>query len=109
MSRTVVASEIKNNKQKLTIYSPRWLKEIGQLELQLREFLLSLAFTQMQNYKVRVSIFTRKYKVDFSRFEIKLRQAKKENFEYWDDYLVWKALYDSYKKWERRYLELLND
>lgn len=87
---------------------PEWLDEIKSPEDALNDQALAYAFAQMHNYKLRSEVYKKKYNLEFPKFEKQVQSTKKEDMHKWDDYIVWKALFDSYKKWEKRYKELVN-
>ena len=59
----------------------------------------------MKEYERQLQIFEAKYKASFPQMEKRIKAEKKENFELWDDYIVWKGLYEAYNKWRKRYQE----
>lgn len=91
---------------KIELRVPNWIDDIAPAQKSFFDFLLSYAFSKTQDYKVRSDVYTRKYRVEFPEFERSINSSTSENMQKWDDFIVWKALYDSYKKWERRYHEL---
>lgn len=93
--------------KKITLDVPIWVEEVETPEQSYFDFLVSLAFSKMQDYKVRQQVYLHKYQQEFPKFEEAIKLADSEDMEKWDDYIVWKALYDSYKKWESRYHQLV--
>jgi len=90
-------------RQNTTITLPKWLKEVSpHPEKYLKRLLKTLAFLKMKEYERQMQVFEKKYKILFPQFEKKLKSQKKENFKLWDDYLVWKGLYQAYQKWHQR-------
>jgi len=90
-------------RQGSTITLPKWIKEISpQPEKYLKSILKTLAFLKMKEYERQMQVFEKKYKTSFPQFEKKLKSQKKEDFNLWDDYLVWKGLYQAYQKWQER-------
>lgn len=53
-----------------------------------------------------MAIYENKYKLEFDDFEKQVQKSKKENFDIWDDYIVWQALNTAYQKWQKRYFSL---
>jgi len=93
---------------KIELRVPSWISDIEPAQKSFYDFLLSYAFSKAQDYKARSQVYERKYCVDFPKFERSLHSSPTEDIKKWDDFIVWKALYDSYQKWERRYHELKN-
>ncbi len=88
-----------------TITLPNWVKEITpQPKNYFKKLLRSSAFVKMQEYQKKMQIYKMKYKIEFNDFENKIKLQKKENFEMWDDYIVWQGLNNAYEKWQKRYL-----
>lgn len=88
-----------------TITLPSWLKEISpQPKIYLKRLLKSSAFVKMQEYKKKLQIYEIKYRTQFDEFEKKVKSLNKENFEMWDDYIIWQGLNKAYEKWQKRYL-----
>jgi len=92
-----------NNKSSAIII-PKWFKEINRSpQSYMREMFKTLAFLKMKEYERELQPFKEKYKISFEEFEKKVKSQKKENFEIWDDYLVWKGLHLARQKWLKRY------
>ncbi len=90
-----------------TIIIPKWVKEITQKpQKYIKEIFRNVAFLKMKEYEREIQPFQEKYKIPFEKFEKKVKSQKKENFEIWDDYLVWKGLYLAYQKWFKRYKKI---
>lgn len=70
------------------------------------EFLLSTSITKMTEYKKQMEIFERKYKTEFEEFQKRIRMSEKEDFEEWDDYIIWEGLHKGYMKWKEVYEDL---
>jgi len=83
---------------------PKWVTELTpQPKEYLTGILRSVVFAKMKEYERHMQVLESKYKISFSQFEKKVKSQKKENFELWDDYIVWKGLYEAYEKWHKRY------
>lgn len=50
--------------------------------------------------------FEKKYGVLFIKFEKNIKEAQKENFEMWDDLIVWEGFYQAHNEWKQKYTEL---
>lgn len=86
---------------------PKWVGELTpQPKKYLTSILRSVAFAKMKEYEKQLQVFQAKHDVPFDQFEKKATQQKKEQFELWDDYIVWKGLVEAQKKWLKRYQEL---
>jgi len=87
-----------------TIIIPKWVKEITPSPSKyIREIFRTLAFWKLKEYERQLQPFQEKYKISFEQFEEKVKSQKKENFEIWDDYLIWKGLHLAHQKWLKRY------
>jgi len=94
----------KSNK---TVSLPEWIKEISPQPIKYFKGLLkTVAFLKMKEYQRQIQPYQEKYKLSFDQFEKMVKSQKEENFEIWDDYLVWKGLHLAYQKWLKRYKEL---
>ncbi|MFQ6089574.1 MAG: hypothetical protein ACE5K0_11845, partial [Candidatus Methanofastidiosia archaeon] len=54
-------------------------------------------------YKKQMEVFEKKYNTDFEEFKKRIEKSRKENFEEWDDYIIWEGLQKGYKKWKELY------
>ena len=87
-----------------TITVPEWTKEITQSpQKYIKDIFRNIAFLKVKEYEREIQPFQEKYKISFEKFEEKAKSQKKENFEIWDDYLVWKGLDLAHQKWLKRY------
>jgi len=83
---------------------PEWVAELTpQPKEYLTGILKSIVFAKMKEYERQLQVFEAKHNTLFSQFEKKVKAQKKEDFELWDDYVVWKGLYEAYNKWHKRY------
>jgi len=53
---------------------------------------------EINKAKDKLDLYKKKYTSDFLSFEKKVKNASKEDFEKWDDYMEWKSFYKAYKK-----------
>jgi hypothetical protein len=67
------------------------------------EAIRSHVLAQMLDLKRRLEPYEQKYKMSFSRFKRKVESLKEENFEMWDDFIVWEGLNDAYQSWKKRF------
>ena len=89
-------------RQSSTITLPKWIKEISpEPEKYLKGILKTLAFLKMKEYERQMQVFEKIQNL-FSSIWEKIKTSKKEDFNLWDDYLVWKELYQAYQKWQER-------
>jgi len=87
-----------------TIIIPKWIKEIAPKPSKyIKEIFRTLAFQKLKEYERQLQPFREKYKISFEKFEKKIKSQRKENFEAWDDYLIWKGAQLAYQKWLKRY------
>jgi len=54
-----------------------------------------------QKIKEKIALFEKKYAMNFSKFELSLKEDKNEDFKRWDDYMEWKA-------YEKSLISILN-
>ncbi|MCK4474039.1 hypothetical protein KAU40_02120 [Candidatus Parcubacteria bacterium] len=93
-----------NNKTP-TIIFPKWIKEVTPNPSRyVKQIFRNLAFLKIKEYERQLQPFQAKYKMSFEQFEEKVKSQKKENFEIWDDYLIWKGLHLAHQKWLKRYI-----
>lgn len=62
---------------------------------------------RLLDLKRRLEVFEHKYKSSFGVFRKKIHSRRKENFDAWDDFIIWEGLYDAYQLWNRRYKDLM--
>jgi hypothetical protein len=62
----------------------------------------------MAEFKKQMEIFERKYKTEFDEFEKRMKKTEKEDFEEWDDYIIWEGLHKGYLKWKEVYEGISN-
>ena|SRR3990170_8092660 len=83
---------------------PKWVMELTPYPKQyVASILRNVVFAKMKEYERQRQVFESKYKIPFSQFEKRVKTQKTENFEFWDDYIVWKGLQNAYHKWHKRY------
>ena len=68
-------------------------------------YLLSKALTKMEYYRTKCQQFESKYGKDLQAFRQQMENSK-ENFEWWDDFIVWEGYEQAYQEWKRKYEEL---
>ena len=86
---------------------PKWVAELTpQPKKYLTGILRSIAFAKMKEYEKQLQVFQAKYNMPFDQLENKATKRGKEEFELWDDYIIWKGLAEAQKKWLKRYQEL---
>lgn len=89
----------------MEIHVPIWVKREKGVNDILRNLLFE-AYAKMEYYQSRMLSFERKYGVSFIKFEKKIKEAKKENFEMWDDLIIWEGFYQAYNEWKQRYKDI---
>jgi hypothetical protein len=68
----------------------------------MEEVLHSFALAKMWEYKNEMKEFEQKYGMSFNDFKRKVEKTREENFEEWDDLIIWEGLYEGYKLWEKK-------
>ncbi|MBU1487363.1 hypothetical protein KKH56_04860 [bacterium] len=86
----------------MEINVPRWVKEEkGGADI-VRSLLFEAA-TKAEYYRSRMLSFEKKYGATYEGFEQKIKKAKEEAFEEWDDLVVWEGFHQAYCEWKERY------
>ncbi|MCF8367370.1 MAG: hypothetical protein K9H16_16395 [Bacteroidales bacterium] len=62
--------------------------------------------SEQKQVKDKLDLFERKYNQSFLIFEMNIRNAEKEDFEKWDDYIEWKAYQQSLSKLNQNIREI---
>ena len=86
----------------MEIHVPRWVKE-EKKEGDIVRSLLFEASAKMEYYRSRISVFEKKHEMFYERFEKKIKEAKKEDFEGWDDLVMWEGFHLAYCEWKERF------
>lgn len=86
----------------MEIHVPRWVKE-EKGEVDIVRSLLFGASAKMEYYQSRMLVFENKYGMPYEKFEKKIKQAKEENFEGWDNLITWEGFHQAYCEWKERY------
>lgn len=53
---------------------------------------------ELHKVEDKIRLLKNKYNLSFEEFEDKIQNLEEENFEYWDDYIEWKAYTKSFKE-----------
>ncbi len=57
---------------------------------------------KIEHYSKKIKKMEKKYKMVFSDFEAKIkRTTNKENFEEWDDYILWESYIKALQYWSK--------
>ena len=59
------------------------------------------AKNKLEQYHKKIENMENKYHMDFSDFETKIKAASEENFEEWDDYILWESYVKAYQYWSK--------
>ena len=68
-------------------------------------FLLDKALTKVEFYHSKCKQFEEKYRKTLDEFKKEL-ESKEENFEWWDDFILWEGYEIAYKEWKRKYEDI---
>ncbi len=69
--------------------------------------LIDKALTKLEYYYSKCKQFEIKYGKNLENFRKEL-ESKEENFEWWDDFIVWEGYQQAYQEWKEKYEELKN-
>lgn len=89
----------------MEIHVPKWVKE-EKGEIDIIQSILFEASAKMEYYRSKILIYEKKYKMSYEKFEEKIKKDKKENFEQWDDFIIWEGFHQVYCEWKERYEDL---
>ena len=67
--------------------------------------LLGKALGKKDLYKSKIKMFESKYGTSYASFKKKSEQGD-ENFQKWDDLLLWEGFLLAYREWNRKYRDL---
>ena len=59
----------------------------------------------MEFYRSKCKQFEEKYGKSLEDFKKEL-ESKEENFEWWDDFILWEGYEEAYKEWKHKYEEI---
>jgi len=64
------------------------------------------ALVKSEYYLGKCRIMEEKYGLNFSEFQKKSENQERENFEEWDDLILWEGYETAYHEWLRKHKEL---
>jgi hypothetical protein len=82
---------------------PSIAADIGNNEI--IDLLLGKALGKRDFYKSKINMFESKYGTNYASFKKKSEQGD-ENFQEWDDLLLWEGFLLAYREWNRKYRDL---
>lgn len=82
---------------------PKWIEKIPKKDEFVRQLLKAAAFREMMYYKRKTEMFGKKWKGTFKQIQQKEKRSKKENYELWDDLILWEGYELKLKEWEKHY------
>ncbi|AEH45883.1 hypothetical protein Thein_2032 [Thermodesulfatator indicus DSM 15286] len=68
-------------------------------------FLLDKALSKLEFYRSKCKQFEKKYGTTLEKFRQKI-EIEEENFEWWDDFILWEGYEKAYQEWKRKYEEI---
>jgi len=68
--------------------------------------LIDKALTKAEYYLSKSKDMEERYGISFNDFKKKVEESKKENFEEWDNLILWEGFVLGYKEWNNKYEEL---
>ncbi|MDI6804312.1 MAG: hypothetical protein QME58_10785 [Bacteroidota bacterium] len=80
---------------------PKWVKKIPNKKKFLRNILQATAFREMQEFQKKILVFEKKWGGKFEKVSKKLKKAKHENFQLWDDLIVWEGYRRAFQEWQK--------
>ena len=69
------------------------------------DLLINKALGKKDLYKSKIKMFEAKYGVNYAAFK-KRAEKGEENFEEWDNLLLWEGFLIAYREWNRKYKDL---
>lgn len=75
---------------------------------QMAEWILLDYLARTHSLKEKISVYIKKYNMNFEDFEIQVKSASKEDFEKWDDYIEWKSFHNFYLSYLKQIEEVKN-
>lgn len=66
------------------------------------------ALSKSEYYLTRCKIMEEKYGLKFSELQKKAEEDSEENFQAWDDLILWEGYELAYQEWLKKYKELKN-
>jgi len=93
--------------EELTIKIPSWIKR-DDAEIEFKNNLKAKAQLKMEYFRSKMLPFEKKYKCNFKDLNLRIHQETKEDFEKWDDYIEWEAIFKAFSEWKARLEELKN-
>ncbi len=69
------------------------------------DLLIDKALGKKDLYKSKIEMFESKYGVNYASFKKKAEKGE-ENFEEWDNLLLWEGFLIAYREWNRKYKDL---
>ena len=68
----------------------------------LQQLVHDQAEQKIDNFREKIAEMEQKYKMEFSTFEKKINsRIGEENFEEWDDFIIWESYVKAYRYWEQ--------
>ncbi|MFH1859681.1 MAG: hypothetical protein ABH870_01510 [bacterium] len=86
----------------MELHVPKWVKE-EKGEVDIIRSLSFGAFAKMEYYQSRMLSFEKKYGMPYERFEKRMKNAKEEHLEEWDNFIIWEGFHQAYCEWQERY------
>lgn len=63
------------------------------------------ALSKSEYYLSRCKMMEEKYRLNFSEFQKKMDEDSEENFQGWDDLILWEGYELAYQEWLKKYKE----
>ena len=97
---------MKNGKTNpLQIHIPDNLTDLA-TEKEVINLLYEKAVTKREYFLSKTCAFQKKYNMDFSELQALIKKEENENFEIWDDFIVWEGYFELLKQWDEKCMEL---
>ncbi|WP_297057985.1 hypothetical protein [Thermosulfurimonas sp.] len=90
--------------EEITLKIPRSVAQ-GLEKRDILFFLADKALSKLEYYRSRVEIFRRKYGCELKEFQKRVL-SHKEDFEKWEDLILWEGYERAYREWKRKYEDL---
>ena len=91
----------------MEITLPKWVDKMPNRDKYLIELLRGDLLYKIGEHRKKIELFEKKWGQNFKEFQEKVHSLKEEDFEMWDDLIIWEGYQTAYDQWMSRYEETL--